>query len=120
MELQPTLLRLAIALALGLLVGMQRERVDSRIAGVRTFPLITLFGAVTALLAKELGPWPVAAGAVALAAMLVMANIAKLRLEVDPGLATEMAALLMFGVGAYVVVGHVEAAVVLGGAIVLL
>ncbi|HEY2976530.1 MAG TPA: DUF4010 domain-containing protein, partial [Burkholderiaceae bacterium] len=120
MELQPTLLRLAIALALGLLVGMQRERVDSRIAGVRTFPLITLFGAVTALLAKELGPWPVAAGAVALAAMLVMANIAKLRVEVDPGLTTEVAALLMFGVGAYVVVGHVEAAVVLAGAIVLL
>jgi uncharacterized membrane protein (DUF4010 family) len=120
MELRPTLLKLAIALALGLLVGMQRERVDSRIAGVRTFPLITLFGAVTALLAKEMGPWPVAAGAVALAAMLVMANIAKLKVEVDPGLTTEVAALLMFGVGAYVVVGHVEAAVVLAGAIVLL
>jgi len=119
-HLQETLLKLAIALALGLLVGLQRERVDSRIAGVRTFPLITLFGAVTALLAKELGAWPVAAGALALAAMLVMANIAKLRVEVDPGLTTEIAALLMFGVGAYVVVGHVEAAVVLAGAIVLL
>jgi len=49
-----------------------------------------------------------------------MANIAKLKLEIDPGLTTEVAALLMFGVGAYVVVGHVEAAVVLAGAVVLL
>ena len=121
MELQPTLLKLSIALALGLLVGMQRERVDSRIAGVRTFALITLFGAVTALLAQSLGAWSVvAAGAIALAARLVIANIAKLKVETDPGLTTEMAALLMFGVGAYVVVGHAEAAVFLGGAVVLL
>ncbi len=120
MELQPTLLKLAVALALGLLVGMQRERADSRIAGIRTFPLITLFGAVTALMTKEPGGWPVAAGMLALAAMLVVANIAKLKLEVDPGITTEVAALLMFGVGAYLVVGHTEAAVVLAGAVALL
>jgi hypothetical protein len=32
---------LGIALGLGLLVGLQRERSDSRWAGIRTFPLIT-------------------------------------------------------------------------------
>lgn len=31
------LLQLAVALGLGLLVGMQRERMDSAIAGIRTF-----------------------------------------------------------------------------------
>lgn len=33
---------LAIALGMGLLVGMQRERRMSPIAGIRTFPLIAL------------------------------------------------------------------------------
>ena len=120
MDVQQTFLKLATALALGLLVGLQRERVDSRIAGVRTFPLITLLGAVTALAAPSLGPWLVAAGMLAFAAMLVIANIAKLRVETDPGLTTEIAALLMYGVGAYLVVGHGAAAVAVGGAVVLL
>ena len=121
MELRHVLMKLAIALALGLLVGLQRERAASQIAGVRTFPLITLFGAVTALAAASLGAWLVAAGLIALAAMLVVSNLAKLRSEdIDPGLTTEMAALLMYGVGAYLVHGYVGVAVVVGGAVVLL
>ena len=48
-------IRLAVALGLGLLVGLQRERVDSVIAGIRTFALISLFGAVCAQLAKKRG-----------------------------------------------------------------
>jgi uncharacterized membrane protein (DUF4010 family) len=120
MDLETTLLRLGIALALGLLVGLQRERAESRVAGVRTFALITLLGAVAGLTVPRLGPWMVAAGAVALASMLVMANVAKLREDPDPGMTTEVAVLLMYAVGAYVVVGHVEAAVAVTGAVVLL
>jgi len=41
-------LQIGVALALGLLVGMQRERTGSVVAGVRTFPLITMFGTVCA------------------------------------------------------------------------
>jgi uncharacterized membrane protein YhiD involved in acid resistance len=33
-----------IALSLGLLVGLQREHAESQVAGIRTFPLITLAG----------------------------------------------------------------------------
>jgi uncharacterized membrane protein (DUF4010 family) len=120
MELQSALLKLGIALALGLLVGLQRERAASRVAGVRTFALITLFGAIAALAAEALGPWLVAAGALALAAMLVMANVAKLKDEPDPGMTTEVAVLLMYGVGAYLVDGHTAVAVAVGGAVVLL
>lgn len=36
------LLQLAISLGLGLVVGLQREWVVSRVAGIRTFTLITL------------------------------------------------------------------------------
>ncbi|HSI36670.1 MAG TPA: MgtC/SapB family protein [Tepidisphaeraceae bacterium] len=121
MDLHQALIKLGIALALGLLVGLQRERAASRVAGVRTFPLITLFGAVAALGAPALGAWVVPAGLLALTALLVMSNVAKLRQgEVDPGLTTEVAALLMYAVGAYVVAGHTAAAVAVGGAVVLL
>lgn len=120
MDFESTLLRLGLALALGLLIGLQRERVASRVAGVRTFALITLFGAVAGSTVSQLGPWLVPAGALALAAMLVMANIAQLREDPDPGMTTEVAVLLMYAVGVYLVVGHVEAAVAVTGAVVLL
>ena len=48
---------LGISLGLGLLVGLQRERAGSRIAGVRTFPLITLLGTLAALLTPAAGIW---------------------------------------------------------------
>ena len=120
MDFDSTLLRFALALALGLLVGLQRERAASRVAGVRTFALITLFGAVAGSTVSTLGPWLVPAGALALAAMLVMANIANLRDGPDAGMTTEVAVLLMYAVGVTLVVGHIEAAVAVGGAVVLL
>jgi len=117
----PLYAQLAIALGLGLLVGFQRERAGSAIAGIRTFALITLLGAVAALLAQPYGAWTIAAGWIALGAIVVVANVAKLRSgEVDPGLTTEAAALLMFGVGALVVTGPVEMALAAGGAVAIL
>ena len=44
---------LAIAFGLGLLVGLQRQRVHKSLAGIRTFPLITVFGTICALLAQQ-------------------------------------------------------------------
>jgi uncharacterized membrane protein YhiD involved in acid resistance len=41
---------LAIAIGLGLLVGLQRERARSGLAGLRTFPLITMLGAICGML----------------------------------------------------------------------
>lgn len=55
-------LHLAVALGFGLLVGLQRERMDSAIAGIRTFALITLLGAVAAHLGQVFGGWVVAVG----------------------------------------------------------
>jgi uncharacterized membrane protein YhiD involved in acid resistance len=46
MDLTVVLEKVAIAVGLGLPVGMQRERVQSPLAGIRTFALITTFGAV--------------------------------------------------------------------------
>ncbi|MBM3265613.1 MAG: MgtC/SapB family protein [candidate division Zixibacteria bacterium] len=111
---------LGLAFLLGLLVGMQRERNTDRIAGIRTFPLITLLGALSGILANVYGGWTVAVGWIGVAIVLYLGNLAELRLEkVYPGKTTEMAALVMYGVGAMLVAGYTEPAVALGGAVAL-
>jgi uncharacterized membrane protein (DUF4010 family) len=111
---------LLIAVALGLLVGLQREWSKSRVAGIRTFALITLFGAVMGGIAEDF-VIAVSAGLLAAAAMLVVANVAKLRAgEKDPGLTTEFAALAMYGVGVAVTRGQVLPAMVVTGCVAVL
>ena len=71
-------------------------------------------GFETATLAAAAGGWILAAGLLGVAAATAMGNVAKLRLaEVDPGMTTEIALLVMYGVGAYVVLGDRAVAVVL-------
>lgn len=113
---------LGIALGLGMLVGLQRQRAESRMAGIRTFPLITLLGTVCALLSSSFGGWVVAAGFLTVAVLIAVSNQAKLRSqeEPEPGQTTEAAALLMYGVGAYVAVGNQAAAIVVGGIVAVL
>ena len=115
-----TFTKLGIALALGLIVGMQRERTDSRLAGIRTFPLITILGTMAGLLALRLGGWIVAAGFLSLAVIVIMSDRASSELPSNPGITTEVAALLMFGLGAYLVPGYTSVAVVLAGSIAVL
>jgi uncharacterized membrane protein (DUF4010 family) len=113
--------KVAMALGLGLLVGLQRQSVQSRLAGIRTFALITVFGAVTALISLNLGGWIVGAGALGVAALLVAGNLIPTGdTPRDPGLTTEVAALLMYGVGAYLVVGHAAVALAVGGGVAIL
>ncbi len=112
---------LAIALGLGLIVGLQRESARSELAGLRTFPLVTLLGSVCALLAPAAGGWILAAGLLGVAAATAMGNVAHLRdEEAHPGITTEVALLLMYGLGAYTVLGDRAVAVVLGGTIAVL
>ena len=118
---QEDLIQLAVSLLLGLLVGLQRERTPSTIAGIRTFPLIAAFGTISGWLSEAYGGWVIAGGLIALAGVLGMANHMRAKAgDVDPGITTEMAALSLFAVGAYLVLGKMAVAVVLGGVIALL
>ena len=113
--------QLGISLLLGLLVGLQRERAEATIGGIRTFPLIAAFGTLSGWLALELGGWIVGAGFVALAALLVMSNFMQTRGgNHDAGQTSEVAALLLYGIGAYVVVGEPAVAVALGAVVAVL
>ncbi|MGH9834275.1 MAG: MgtC/SapB family protein [Blastocatellia bacterium] len=108
--------QLGIALGLGLLVGLQRESAASRLAGFRTFPLVTMFGSICALLATTFGGWLIAAGFIALAGLILAGKFSEMQAGApDPGLTTEVAMLLMFGVGAYLIVGHRPIAIAVGG-----
>jgi len=116
---------LGIALGLGLLVGLQRERhgdgQNERLAGIRTFPLITVFGALSALLARETSWWVIAAALLAVVGMTVAGMLlGREKGTAEQGITTEIAILVMFGVGAYLVVGNWATAVVVGGGTALL
>jgi uncharacterized membrane protein (DUF4010 family) len=121
MEIAPIYQQLAIALGLGLLVGLQRERTNSRLAGFRTFPLITLLGAVCAHLAGTFGPWTVAVGLAGLIGLLIVGNLPSVRpKEPDPGLTSEVAMLVMFAVGALLIIGQTALAIAIGGTVAVL
>ena len=97
-QIPPELIGVATALGLGRLIGVERERrrMEDKLpaaAGVRTFTLVALAGA----LAKMLGGVgiAVAGGFVALAALAsYRASLSK-----DPGLTTEVALLVAFLLG---------------------
>ncbi len=117
----PVLHQLGIAVGLGLLVGLQRELSASRIAGIRTFPLITSLGVLCGVAAQSFGGWVVAAGLLGLAALAVVANAVQIRsTELDPGMTTEVAGLVMFMIGVALTAGLVLEAIVAGAGVALL
>jgi uncharacterized membrane protein (DUF4010 family) len=121
LDLSSPFIQLAIAFGLGLLVGLQREHVASRLAGIRTIPLITVFGALSAMLSQSFGGWVLVAALLSLAALIILGNVLELKAgSADPGLTTELALLLMFSVGAYLVAGRMGVAVAIAGGVAVL
>lgn len=113
--------QLGLALLLGLLVGIQRERAGSSLAGVRTFPMITVLGAVAAVLAIRFDAWVLAAAFLAVGGVTVLGAFQRQNGN-DPeiGTTTEFAVLLMFAVGALTVVGPPIVAVAIGATVAVL
>jgi len=114
---------LGIALGLGLLVGMQREYKQHRVAGIRTFALATLLGSITGLIAEHFDAGIIVAiGGLCLALLLVTVNFIKQKdKEIqDLGQTTEVAFLLMYALGVYLSFGNLNLGVALGGMIALL
>jgi uncharacterized membrane protein (DUF4010 family) len=113
--------QVGIALGLGLLVGLQRERTQRHGAGIRTFPLITVLGTLCTHLARSLGGWTVFGGLIVVGAMMVVVNIRREEEEdPHPGPTTEIAALVMYTVGALLALGQVAPAIAVGGGVAVL
>jgi len=98
-----------VATLLGLLIGLERERKrelrGSIFAGVRTFPLIALFGAVLGGLHEVTGPLLITAGLLALGGLLGLAYWLTSQGEKVGG-TSEIAALVTYGLGVVAGLGH--------------
>jgi uncharacterized membrane protein (DUF4010 family) len=86
---------LGVALAIGLLIGAERERDhQSRTAGIRTFALVAVTGSISVQV-------PVVVAAVLCGGVGLLAVSAYLRgVDADPGYTTEVAVLATLGLGA--------------------
>lgn len=96
--------RLLVALLIGLLIGIDRERAEVRkerqiFAGIRTFPLIALAGCAPMLLMEEAGPLLLVASFLAVVAITVVAYV-RGSAAGDVGATTEVAAVGTFLLGA--------------------
>lgn len=105
-------LRFAVALGLGVLIGLERERAKGEEggAGVRTFALIALAGALAGYLEQTLGlAWLALAVFVAVGALVLSLHVIT-SLRGDTGIATEISALLAFLLGMLSAHGQLQVA----------
>jgi uncharacterized membrane protein (DUF4010 family) len=119
--LSDAFLDLAIALGLGLLIGLQKELTESPLAGLRTFALVSLAGGVAALLAPYTTVWLIVAGLLCVVALMVTGNIVLLHAdEPDAGQTTEAAVILAYLIGVLTVAGPTEVGIVCGAVTAML
>ena len=119
MTIADSLYRLALALGLGILIGVQREAAYDEpegklFAGARTFALISLAGYVLATAGSEAGSaLPFVGGLLVLGVLLALAYHADVAVG-KPGMTTEMSAIVTFGTGGLCYWGMLPLAAALG------
>jgi len=117
------LITLGISFGLGLLVGLQREKSNHESAGIRTFTLIAILGTLSGFLTRDFkNPFILPVFGFAVVATVVTASIiiAKRDPQKPVGQTTNIAVLLMFAIGAYLVLGNQMIAVIVGGSLAIL
>lgn len=103
--------RLALALAVGLLIGVERGwnarslGEGERAAGLRTYTLTGLLGGLAAALVPVLGGWAFAALAIPFAIAFILYKWREQRADNDVSVTDVVAALIVFALGAYAMVG---------------
>lgn len=107
MEAYEPYLSLGLALAAGMLIGLEREQSapadrssESFLGGARTHPLVAVVGGLSMLLARQLGMAVVVAAFAALVAFLLVNYADDVRRGADRGLTSEIAFLVSFLLGA--------------------
>jgi uncharacterized membrane protein (DUF4010 family) len=117
--------RVLVALLIGFLIGLDRERAEVRkkrrvFAGVRTFPLIALIGAMSVLLMDATGPLLAVASFLAVGAVTLVSYV-RSSAAGAPGATTEIASIATFLLGALAGTGELLLSAALGiGVAVLL
>ncbi|MDD2700547.1 MAG: MgtC/SapB family protein [Sideroxydans sp.] len=104
------------SVAIGLLIGLERERNPSAKAGLRTFALVALLGSLMGMLADQLDtPWLVIGGLLAVALTIIAAYLGDEpdKPEADPGTTTVVALILSYALGVMIWLDMSELAVML-------
>jgi len=103
------------SLALGLLIGLERERNPENKAGLRTFALVAVLGTLAALIAdKTASAWILAAGLILVGLMMIAAYTRSSGEAADPGTTSVAAACVCYSLGALIWLGYPRLAVMLG------
>lgn len=119
MDLQALLSRFAVALGIGLLIGLERGwrtremQSGRRAAGIRTFAVSGLLGAVVATLGQEAGSgggFVLGAGFAAFAAAMIVFCREENRASGNFSATTAIAAILTFALGGFAVIGDMRVA----------
>ena len=106
--------RFITSLAVGLLIGLERERSPAAKAGLRTFALVALFGTAAAMLSEETAtPWLLTGGLLVIGLMIIAAYLREREGSADPGTTTVAAIVLCYGLGAMIWHGFSTLAVML-------
>ena len=120
MEFQDLISRFAVALGVGLLIGLERgwrtreEEAGSRAAGIRTFAISGLLGGIAGALSSALREGAAAGlflglAFVAYAAVIAMFCREENRAEGTFSATTAVAAIVTFALGAYALIGDIRA-----------
>ncbi len=104
MESYETQLGLAVALAVGLLVGLEREqtkpdRGGGQLGGVRTYPIFALVGALATLL-EPASMWLPLVSLLGVFALVVVSYHADIKRDADHGMTTEISLVGVYLLGA--------------------
>jgi len=108
--------RLGVALAAGMLIGLERgwhERAmpeGGRVAGIRTFAIVGLLGGLWAVLGELVGEIALGFAFLAFAVVMIVARIRAAEKVDDYGVTTVVAALVTFALGAIAVRGQLSIA----------
>lgn len=122
---EPLLLRLGVALAIGLLIGLERgwrqrdEGEGERTAGFRTYTLIGVLGGLCAILATH--THPVFLGLSFIGFAIGFSAFAWLEAQAERNFSVTgvIAAFLTFALGAYAVLGNLQVAIAAGVTVTL-
>ncbi|HEY6380400.1 MAG TPA: DUF4010 domain-containing protein [Pseudolabrys sp.] len=119
MDLQELLSRFAVALGIGLLIGLERGwrmremQSGSRTAGIRTFAVSGLLGAVAAALSQAAGTgagFVLGASFAAFAAVMIVFCREENKASGNFSATTAIAAILTFSLGAFALIGDMRVA----------
>lgn len=105
----PYLIGVLMSTAIGLILGLEREfdryKSEINIAGLRTFPLVTILGYIAGVLSEHYSSWFLIMGMVSFILFISLSQLSPIKINVGFGLTTNLALIIAFFLGLMVSLG---------------